>query len=238
VALYGAAAVLAVAFVAIEARTAQPMLPLRLFRNPSFAGAQIGAVGISGSLFALWLYLTLYLQQVLGLSAIEAGLVFVPGTLVNFAVAGATASLGRFVPARVLVAFGLALIAAGLAVLTTIGVDSSWWLFLPGLIVAMVGTGMLNPALAQVALGSLPPEQSGLAAGVNDMFRQAGLAIGVAGLGALITTTSPRAYVDGLHDALWFGAALAAVCAVATALLIQSPARPSRSVKLAPDPAS
>ena len=81
------------AFVAIEARVTQPMLPLRLFRNPSFTGAQVGAVGISGSLFALWLYLTLYLQQVLGLSAIEAGLVFVPGTLLNFVVAGATASL-------------------------------------------------------------------------------------------------------------------------------------------------
>ena len=75
---------------------------------------------------------------------------------------------------------------------------------------------------------------------MNDMFRQAALAVGVAGLGALISTSSPQAYVDGLHDALWVGAALAAACAVATALLIrrQSPARPSRSVKLAPDPAS
>ncbi len=236
--LYGAAAVLAIAFVAIEARGAQPMLPLRLFRNPSFTGAQVGAVGISGSLFALWLYLTLYLQQVLGLSAIEAGLVFVPGTLLNFVVAGAAASVAQMVPARMLVAGGLTLIGAGLAVLTSIGVDSSWWLFLPGLLVAMVGTGMLNPAVAQVALSSVPPEQSGLAAGVNDMFRQAALAVGVAGLGALISTSTPQAYVDGLHDALWVGAALALACAVATALLIQSPARPSRSVKLAPDPAS
>jgi len=104
--------------------------------------------------------------------------------------------------------------------------------------VAMIGTGMLNPAVAQVALSSVPPEQSGLAAGVNDMFRQAALAIGVAGLGALISTAGPQAYVDGLHEALWVGAALAAACAVATGLLIQSPARPSRSVKLAADPAS
>jgi len=237
-AVYAGALVLGAAFVAIEARVTQPMLPLRLFRNPSFTGAQVGAVGISGSLFALWLYLTLYLQQVLGLSAIEAGLVFVPGTLLNFAVAGATASLAQKVSARALVAGGLALIAAGLALLTVIGVDTSWWLFLPGLLVAMIGTGMLNPAVAQVALSSVPPEQSGLAAGVNDMFRQAALAIGVAGLGALISTAGPQAYVDGLHEALWVGAALAAACAVATGLLIQSPARPSRSVKLAADPAS
>jgi EmrB/QacA subfamily drug resistance transporter len=239
-AVFGGALVLGVAFVAIQARGAQPMLPLRLFRNPSFTGAQIGAVGISGSLFALWLYLTLYLQQVLGLSAIEAGLVFVPGTLLNFVVAGGSASAGRKVSARVFVSGGLGLIAAGLALLTVVGVDTSWWLFLPGLLVAMVGTGMLNPAVAQVALSSAPPEQSGLAAGVNDMFRQASLAVGVAGLGALISTSTPEAYVDGLHDALWVGAALAAAAAIATALLIgrQSPARPSRSVKLAPDPAS
>ena len=223
---FGGAAALLSAFVAIEARVAQPMLPLRLFRNPSFTGAQVGAFGISASLFAMWLYMTLYLQQILGLSAIEAGLVYVPGTLLNFFVAGATASVGQTVSPRVLVATGLALIGAGQALLTIVEVDSSWWLFLPGLLVAMLGTGMFNPALSQVALSSAPPEQSGLAAGVNDMFRQAGIAVGVAALGALIPAGaafgdgSPQTYVDGLHDALWVGAVLALAAAAATALLI------------------
>ena len=231
VASFAGAAALLCAFVAIEARVAQPMLPLRLFRNPSFTGAQVGAFGISASLFAMWLYMTLYLQQILGLSAIEAGLVYVPGTLLNFFVAGATASVGQKVSPRVLVAAGLALIGAGQALLTLVEVDSSWWLFLPGLLVAMVGTGMFNPALSQVALSSAPPEQSGLAAGVNDMFRQAGIAVGVAALGALIPAGaafgdgSPQAYVDGFHDALWVGAVLALAAAVATALLIRRPQR-------------
>ena len=107
----------------------------------------------------------------------------------------------------------------------------------------MVGTGMLNPALAQVALSSAPPEHSGLAAGVNDMFRQAAIAVGVAALGALIPAGaalgagSPQAYVDGLHDALWVGAALRRVRRRDRAA-DSVPARPSRSVKLAPDPAS
>ena len=131
VASFGGAAALLCAFVAIEARVAQPMLPLRLFRNPSFTGAQVGAFGISASLFAMWLYMTLYLQQILGLSAIEAGLVYVPGTLLNFFVAGATASVGQKVSPRVLVAAGLALIGAGQALLTIVEADSSWWLFLP-----------------------------------------------------------------------------------------------------------
>ena len=99
VASFAGAAALLCAFVAIEARVAQPMLPLRLFRNPSFTGAQVAAFGISASLFAMWLYMTLYLQQILGLSAIEAGLVYVPGTLLNFFVAGAMASVGQKVSA-------------------------------------------------------------------------------------------------------------------------------------------
>ena len=224
---FGGAALLLCAFVAVEARVAQPMLPLRFFRNPSFTGAQVAAFGISASLFAMWLYMTLYLQQILGLSAIEAGLVYLPGTILNFFVAVATASVGQKVSARVLVAGGLALIGAGQALLTIVTVDSSWWLFLPGLLVAMFGTGMFNPAVSQVALSSAPPEQSGLAAGVNDMFRNAGIAVGTAALGALVPAAaafgdgSPQAYVDGLHDALWVGAGLAGTAAVATALLIR-----------------
>jgi EmrB/QacA subfamily drug resistance transporter len=229
VASFGGAGALLCAFVAVESRVAQPMLPLRLFRNPSFTGAQVAAFGISASLFAMWLYMTLYLQQILGLSAIEAGLVYVPGTLLNFVVAGATASVAQSVSPRVLIAAGLTLISAGLALMTIVGPDSSWWLFLPGLLVAMVGTGMVNPAVSQVALSSAPPEHSGLAAGVNDMFRSAGIAVGVAALGALVPAAaalgdgSPQSYVDGFHDALWVGAVLALAAAVATALLIRAP---------------
>ena len=226
-AAFGGAIILLCAFVAVEARVAHPMLPLRFFRNPSFTGAQVGAFGISASLFAMWLYMTLYLQQILGLSAIEAGLVYVPGTMLNFLVAGATASVGQKVSPRVLVSGGLALIAAGQALLTIVEVSSSWWLFLPGLLVAMVGTGLFNPTISQVALSSAPAEQSGLAAGVNDMFRQAGIAVGVAALGALVPAGaalgegSAQSYVDGLHDALWVGAVVALAAAIATALLIR-----------------
>ena len=77
----GGAAALLAAFVAIEARVAEPMLPLRLFRDRSFTGAQIAAFAISASFFAIFLYTTLYLQQILGLSAIEAGLAYLPGTI-------------------------------------------------------------------------------------------------------------------------------------------------------------
>jgi EmrB/QacA subfamily drug resistance transporter len=220
------AIVLLGAFVAIESRVAEPMLPLRYFRDRSFTGAQIAAFAISASFFAIFLYTTLYLQQILGLSAIEAGLAYLPGTITMLFVSAATSALGAKVSARLMVAGGLALVSAGMLLFLLAGVGSSWTIILPGVMVALIGTGLFNPALTAVALGTVPPEQSGVAAGVNDTFRQAGIAVGVAALGALVPAQaafgggSPQSYVDGLHDAMLAGAALAAVGAVAAWFLI------------------
>jgi EmrB/QacA subfamily drug resistance transporter len=227
--LAGAIAAL-IAFVVVELRSTHPMLPLRLFRIPSFTGAQIAAFGISGSFFAVFLYMTLYLQQILGLSAIEAGLVYLPATVVIFLVSGASSQLGEKVSPRVMISAGLALVAAGMALMSLAQADSSWTALLPGMLLCAVGTGLFNPAVIAVALGSVPIEQSGLAAGVNDTFRQAGVAVGVAALGALVPAGSalgggsPTKYVDGLHNALFAGAGLAAVAAVAAAILIRGDA--------------
>jgi EmrB/QacA subfamily drug resistance transporter len=235
------AALLLAAFVLIERRVKDPMLPLGLFRIPSFAGAQISAFAISASLFAVYIYATIYMQQVLGLSAIEAGLVYIPGTLMNAAVSGATAQMADKVSSRVLVSLGLALVAVGLLMMTAADAGSSWLVVVPGLVVAMIGTGMFNPSVIAVALGSVSEHQSGLAAGVNDTFRQAGIAVGVAALGAMIPTAAlahgdKAAYVAGLHNALVVGAALAAVGAIAAAYLIRPVVTKRRQVVLAVEP--
>src|SRR5215208_1594857 len=186
------AAVALIAFVIGELRIKQPMLPMRFFRSGSFTGAQITAFAISSTFFAIFLYVTIYLQQILGLSAIEAGLVYLPGTLVMLVVT-----------------------------------DSSWPILMPGFIVASIGTGLFNPALTNVALSSVPQEQSGVAAGVNDTARQAGIAVGVAALGALIPAEhafggNPAEYVSGMHDALLVGGIFAAIGALAGWFLISS----------------
>ena len=218
------AAVALLAFVLVELRVREPMLPMRMFRDATFTGAQVAAFAISASFFAIFLYATLYLQQILGLSAIEAGLVYLPGTILMLVVSGATAQMK--VPPRTMVAGGLALVAAGMALFTLADETSSWWMVMPGLLVACLGTGLFNPALSAVALGSVPVEQSGLAAGVNDTARQAGIAVGVAALGALIPAEaalnggSAASYVAGLHDAFYVSAVLAAAGAVAAAILI------------------
>ncbi|MBO9533723.1 MAG: MFS transporter [Solirubrobacteraceae bacterium] len=224
--LLGAAGASLAAFVAWELRAREPMFPLGMLRDPAFAGAQIAAFSISASLFAVFIYATLYLQQVLGLSPMEAGLFWVPATLVNLFAAGATASLVDRIGAGRLMAIGLALVATGLALMTGPGADASWEALLPASIIAMLGTGLFNPAVIAVAL-DVPQERSGLAAGINDTARQAGIAVGVAALGALIPASAglgaadPTGFVDGLHDAYWVGAAVAATGAVASLALIR-----------------
>jgi EmrB/QacA subfamily drug resistance transporter len=222
----GAAAFLA-AFAFAEQRVKEPMLPLAFFRNRSFAAAQLGAFAISASFFAVFLYTTLYLQNVLHLSAIETGLVYMPGTALMFLVSGGTATLGEKVSARAMVSGGLALVGAGMLLMTIVGVHSSWTLILPGEIIALVGTGLFNPAVSGLALGSLPARHSGLAAGVNDTFRQAGIAVGIAALGAMIPAQAAlghgdaQAYVNGLREALAAGAGLAVIGAVGTLALLK-----------------
>jgi EmrB/QacA subfamily drug resistance transporter len=227
------AAVLLIGFVVIEGRSREPMLPLRLLGQRRFAGPQIAVFSISASLFALFLYLTVYLQTVVGLSPIQTGLAYLPGTFLAFVVSGMTAQLGaRFAPATI-ASVGLALVAIGVAGMLVVQVDSSWTAILPGFLVAAVGTGLFNPTGSALALDALSDEQSGLAAGANDTFRQAGVAVGIAALGTLLPAQAfggnLQSYVDGLHHALIAGAVIAAAGAAATVWLLVPMRRPAEA---------
>ncbi|MGH2893035.1 MAG: MFS transporter, partial [Solirubrobacteraceae bacterium] len=182
--LTGAAAMLA-AFAVIEQRVAEPMLPLGLFRRRAFTGVQLAALAVSASLFALFLYLTLYLQNYLGYSPLQAGLRYLPITLAPFFVAPVAVALMARVQARVLLAIGLAATGAGLLLMGGLSTSSSWTALLPGFLVAGIGVGLLNPVIADVALSVVSKDRSGMAAGINDTFRQVGISVGVAAWGAI-----------------------------------------------------
>ena len=225
VAALSGAALFLVAFIVVEERSREPMMPLRLLSQRRFAGPQVAVFAIASSFFAVFLYMTLYLQTVLGLSPIETGLVYLPGTFLVFAVSGMTATLGAKASPAKLANIGLALISAGMVALLMIGVDSSWTVTLPGLLLASIGTGLFNPTASELALRALPEEQSGLAVGANDTFRQTGVAVGIAALGTLVPADAAlggdlHAYVDGLHNALIVCAVIALVGAIATAWLL------------------
>jgi EmrB/QacA subfamily drug resistance transporter len=179
------AVVLLIAFLAVELAQQRPMLDLSLLRRPAFAGASIVAFSLSASMFAMFLYLTLFIQNVLGFGPFDAGLRFLPITLTSFIAAPIAGRLTVRVPARILLGAGLALVGVGLALMSGLNAHSHWTHLLAGFLIAGVGIGMINPSLAATAIGVVPPERSGMASGINNTFRQVGIATGVAGLGAV-----------------------------------------------------
>ena len=236
---FAGATACAVAFVITERVVAQSMVPLELFADRTFSGIQITAFAISASFFAMFVYMTFYLQGVLHLSAIQAGLVYVPGTMLSFFAAAATSTLlGRYDAKRLLLG-GLSLIAIGLTLGLLVTQDTSWWMVLPSQIVALIGTGVFNPVMSGFVLNESPAGQEAMAVGINDAARQTGIAFGVALLGALIPASDligpggASRYVDGLHHGLWLSIAIAVAGVIAGAYLIRS----RRPVAAPADPA-
>ncbi|HEX3242554.1 MAG TPA: MFS transporter [Solirubrobacterales bacterium] len=182
--LAGSAALLA-AFVGVESRVREPMLPLGLFRRASFTGVQLSAFALSASVFALFLYTSLYLQNYLGYSPFQAGLRYLPITVVTFLIAPVAGMLLSRVPARVLLSFGLATAGVGLLLMAGVHAGAEWTTLLAGFLVLGVGGGLLNPVIGDVALSVVPKERSGMAAGIMDTFRQVGVSVGVAVWGAV-----------------------------------------------------
>jgi EmrB/QacA subfamily drug resistance transporter len=227
VGLFAAAVALIVAFTFIELRQKNPMFDPRLFRVPAFTGAQITAFAISSAMFSQFLFLTLYLQNVLGLSPIQTGLRFLPLSVVSFFAAPLAGRLSSTVPVRLLLGVGLALNGVALLLMHGITPSSHWTTLLAGFVVAGIGIGLVNPPLASTAVSVVEPRRAGMAAGANNTFRQVGIATGIAGLGALFqhsiaARVPPKlahaassglvdhpAFIHGLNEILLVGAFVA-----------------------------
>jgi EmrB/QacA subfamily drug resistance transporter len=183
--LFTGAVVSLLLFLIAQVRGRNAMLDLGLFRKPAFLGASIVAFALSASMFAMFLYLTLYLQTDLGLSPLQTGLRFLPTTVLSFFVAAASGNLSARVPVRLLLGTGLVLVGVGLLLDRGLTAGSGWSHLLAGFLFAGAGVGLVNPALASTAVGVVPPQRSGMASGINNTFRQVGIATGIAVLGAL-----------------------------------------------------
>jgi EmrB/QacA subfamily drug resistance transporter len=221
VACLAGAAILLAAFVAIENHRENAMLELSLFRKPSFSGVSIVAFCLSAGMFSMFLYLTLYIQDVLGYSPLDAGLRFLPLTMLSFIVAPLSARASNRVPHRALMGIGLFLAGIGLVLMHGIEVGDSWTVLLPGFLVAGAGIGMTNPGIAAVAIGVVEPARAGMASGINSTFRQVGIATGVAALGAIFQSSVDSKLQDllpqapgGFSDAVSSGAASSALASV------------------------
>jgi EmrB/QacA subfamily drug resistance transporter len=193
------AGVLLVIFIVAEWRQADPMLDLNLFRRPAMIGVSLAAFTIAASIFALFLYLTLYIQDDLGYGPFAAGLRFLPITILAFIVAPFAGKLTVRVHARYLLGIGLLLISAGCLLMATTHASSGWTVLLPGFVAAGVGIGTVNPVLASSAISVVPPQRSGMASGANNTFRQVGIATGIAGLGTVFQTQIQSRTMDALN---------------------------------------
>jgi EmrB/QacA subfamily drug resistance transporter len=203
---FAGAVALLCAFVVAERTQERPMFDLTLLRRPAFAGASIVGFALSASMFALFLYLTLYIQNVLHFSPFQAGLRFLPMTLLLFLVSPIAGRLTTKVPIRVLLAAGLLAVAVSLVLMSGLSASSTWTHLLPGFILGGIGIGFVNPPLASTAVGVVPYHRSGMASGINNTFRQTGTATGIAALGAVFQHELTVRTLSGLRHAGQLGA--------------------------------
>ena len=245
--LLGAAAGLLALFLALETWVRDPLMPLRLFRLRSVATANVVGILWSAAMFAWFFVSALYLQLVLGYSAMQVGLAFLPANLIMAAFSlGLSAKMVMRFGIRVPLAAGLALTAAGLALFALSPVDGSFALHvLPGMALLGIGCGMaMNPVLL-AAMSDVPQSESGLASGVVNTAFIMGGALGLAVLASLAAARTDRllalgadslaALNGGYHIAFAIGAVFAAAASLASAALLRAAPQPAAN-SLAPAP--
>jgi EmrB/QacA subfamily drug resistance transporter len=215
--LFGGATASLVAFALVERRSRHPLLDLRLLRRRTFLGVSLVAFAQAASLFALLLYISIYLQGVLGYSPLESGLSQLPVPLVAVVPGLAATWLAARFSAPALLAGGLLLIACGGLLLTGIDATGTWVQLLPPFVLVGAGVGLLNPPLAAAAVDVLPAGRAGLGSGTNATFRQIGIAIAIAAYGAIfehrvatevagrLRGTSLHPYAERIADAVVAG---------------------------------
>ncbi len=242
-----AAVVLLTAFVAVEARSSHPLLPLRVVLERNRGGSFLASFLLGAGLFAMFVFLSYYMQTVLHYSALKAGVAFLPFAL--GVIIGATAS-AAIVPRsgpRIPMAAGLAAGALGLGWLTQIGVDTSFWGYVFGpLVVMSLGLGFAFPALSSTALTNVGRSDSGVASAMVNTTQQVGGSLGTALLNTVAATATatfisahgptsvPAGLVHGYTVAFTLGAVFLAAAAVITLLLVTGGPEPASAIEVEP----
>ncbi|MBM3677946.1 MAG: MFS transporter, partial [Actinobacteria bacterium] len=227
VASFAVAAVALAAFVVLERRRRAPMLDLTLFRSGTFVGANFAVFLIALAMFGVFFFVSLYLQNVLGYSAVEAGATFLPMTILIVVSAPLAGRVADRIGSRWLVTGGMLLMVAHLLLFAQLGAEESFWSILPALLVGGVGmAGVMTPSSA-AAMKAVPVEKAGVGSAVLNAHRQVGGAFGIALMGAIVAsqadgTRSVPAFLDGLHLALTVSAAIAFGGAVVAATLLRA----------------
>ena len=189
----GGAALCLVIFVFVELRRAYPMFDLSLFRNLTFIGVSIPPVVLSVAFWGVFLFAPMYFQAALGYSPLQAGLAVLPFAIPLFVMGPVGGFLAPRMTTGHLLALGQALVGLGSFLLLLANRNSGWEAFALGAAVSGVGTGLINGQMTNAAMSIVPPERSGMASGINGTMRQVGVALGFAGLGAVLAFATGHA---------------------------------------------
>ncbi len=220
---FAVAAVALVLFVVLEHRQRVPMLDLSLFKNRTFAGANTVMLLVALAMFGVFFFNSLFLQRILHYSAIETGATFLPMTVLIVLIAPVAGKFSDRIGSRWLMGAGLVCLSASLLSFSTLGLESTFWDVLPGLLLGGVGMSLAMTPTTAAAMGSVPVDKAGVGSAVLNSMRQVGGSLGIALMGAIVASsmhvseTDPRAasqFVDGYQNALHVAAAIALVGAV------------------------
>jgi EmrB/QacA subfamily drug resistance transporter len=226
-------------FVVIERRRRAPMLDLTLFRSSTYTGANVAMLLVALAMFGVFFFVSLYMQNVLGYSAVQAGAAFLPMTLVIILVAPIAGKASDRYGSRWLMTIGMVLLGVQLLYFSQLGPDADFWYLLPAFLVGGLGMSMTMTPTAAAATRAVPVHKSGVGSAVLNAMRQVGGSVGIALMGAIVAHEAGgrqtiEGFMDGFERALFVASIIAfAGSIVAFALVRQEAAEESPSVELA-----
>ena len=232
-----------VAFVLLERHQRAPMLPLELFRNRTYTGANVVILLVALAMFGVFFFMSLYMQQILGYSAVETGAAFLPMTIVIMLVAPIAGKATDQIGSRALMTAGMVLIAGQLLYLSRLGADATFWNLLPGFVVGGLGMALTMTPSAAAATRSVPVEKAGVGSAVLNAFRQVGGSLGIAVMGAIVAREvgdgrTPEAFLRGFENALQVAAGIAVAGAIVAYVLVRPHEGAGRAREASPEAAS
>ncbi len=216
---FAIAAVSLVAFLLLERHQRAPMLDLSLFRNRTFGGANAAMLFVGLAMFGTFFYVSLYMQNVLYYSPVQAGASFLPMTILVILIAPRAGTLTDRVGSRWLVGGGMTLLALMLFYFAQLGAHESFWALLPGLLLGGFGMGLTMTPVTAAAMSAVAVDKAGVGSAVLNSARQVGGSLGIAVMGAIVASASD--YLTGFHDALRVGSGLCLAGAVVAVLAIR-----------------
>jgi len=233
VASFTVAVAMLTAFVLLELRQRLPMLDLSLFRSGTFAGANIAVLLVALAMFGVFFFLSLYMQGILGYSAVQAGAAFLPMTILIILIAPIAGKSSDRFGSRWLMTAGMLLVSAQLVYFSRLGIESDFWTLLPGMLTGGVGMALVMTPSAAAAIRALPVDKSGVGSAVLNAFRQVGGSLGIALMGAIMANEvgdfqggavfqQKQAFVDGLSTTMTVAALIALAGAVVSAVLVRA----------------